>query len=120
MSNNHIEFGGHSVTHPILTNISAAQLDEEIAGSKREIEAHIGKEVLVFSYPNGQSSSQVRDAVIRAGYAYSTAYFAGVAHPSQGCYDLPRIAVETDFSFSLFKANLLFPDIMLRGARGLA
>jgi peptidoglycan/xylan/chitin deacetylase (PgdA/CDA1 family) len=116
LSNQRIEFGGHSITHPILTNISATQLEEEIAGSKRAIETHIQKEVLVFSYPNGQCSLAVQEAVQRAGYAYSTAYFAGVAHPSQGCYDLPRIAVETDFSFALFQANLLFPGIMLKGS----
>lgn len=115
MSKNGIEFGGHSVTHPILTNISAMQLNEEIAGSRCIIEKHIQKEVLVFSYPNGQSSPVVQEAVRCAGYSYSTAYFAGVAHPSQGNYSLPRIAVETDFSFALFQASLLFPHIMLKG-----
>lgn len=116
MSDNRIEFGGHSLTHPILTNISATQLDEEIAGSRQAIEAHINQEVLVFSFPNGQSSPVVQAAVERAGYAYSTAYFAGVAHPSKGRHGLPRIAVETDFSFAVFQANLLFPHIMLKGS----
>lgn len=115
MAAHHIEFGGHSVTHPILSNIDAAQLEMEIAGCKRQIETQLGREVLVFSYPNGQSSPAVQEAVQRAGYAYSTAYFAGVAYPSRGRYGLPRIAVETEFSFAIFQANLLFPSIMLRG-----
>ena len=115
MAAQRIEFGGHSVTHPILSNIGAPQLEHEIAGCKRAIETQLEGEVLVFSYPNGQSSPAVHDAVQRAGYAYSTAYYAGVAHPSLGRYGLPRIAVETEFSFAIFQANLLFPGIMLRG-----
>ena len=116
MAENGIEFGGHSLTHPILSNIDAAQLNHEIAGCKKEIEAQTGRDVLVFSFPNGQSNPTVHDAVQKAGYAFSTAYFAGVAHPSLGTYGLPRIAVETDFSFAIFQANLLFPSIMLRGS----
>ncbi len=115
MAQNGIEFGGHSVTHPILSNIGARQLETEIAECKREIEDHLGRETLVFSYPNGQSNPAVHKAVQRAGYAYSTAYSPGVAHPAAGSYSLPRIAVETDFSFAIFQANLLFPSIMLRG-----
>jgi peptidoglycan/xylan/chitin deacetylase (PgdA/CDA1 family) len=115
MAQNRIEFGGHSVTHPILSNIDSTQLEREIAGCKHDIETHLEREVLVFSYPNGQSSPTVHDAVQRAGYRFSTAYHAGVAHPSLGNYGLPRIAVETEFSFSIFQANLLFPSIMLRG-----
>ena len=116
MAANGIEFGGHSVTHPILSNIDAAQLNHEIADCKSEIEAQTGRAALAFSFPNGQSNPAVHDAVQNAGYAFSTAYFAGVAHPSLGTYGLPRIAVETDFSFAIFQSNLLFPNIMLRGS----
>ncbi|RME88354.1 MAG: polysaccharide deacetylase family protein [Anaerolineae bacterium] len=48
-----IEFGAHSVTHPILTRIPLAQAKEEIETSKRHIEEETGEPVLAFAYPNG-------------------------------------------------------------------
>jgi peptidoglycan/xylan/chitin deacetylase (PgdA/CDA1 family) len=110
-----IEFGGHSVTHPILSNVSAEQLCREVEGSKRDIETNLGAPPIVFSFPNGQSNPAVQDAVLQAGYPFSAAYFAGIANQQDGCHAMPRIPVETDFSFALFQANLLFPAITLRG-----
>lgn len=51
-----IEFGAHTVHHPILTRITSEQVREEIIGSKSRIEAEIGEPVLGFAYPNGQAS----------------------------------------------------------------
>ena len=51
-----IEFGAHTVHHPILTRIEPEQVREEIVGSKSRIEAEIGETVLGFAYPNGQAS----------------------------------------------------------------
>jgi peptidoglycan/xylan/chitin deacetylase (PgdA/CDA1 family) len=51
-----IEFGAHTMTHPILTRISLDEVRTEVAGSKSRIESEIGETVLSFAYPNGQSS----------------------------------------------------------------
>lgn len=51
-----IEFGAHTMHHPILTRISLAQVRAEVGGSKSRIEKELGEEVLSFAYPNGQSS----------------------------------------------------------------
>ena len=51
-----IEFGAHTMTHPILTRISLDEVRAEVAGSKSRIESEIGETVLSFAYPNGQSS----------------------------------------------------------------
>ena len=51
-----IEFGAHTVHHPILTNIPSEQAREEIVGSKHRIEEEVGGPVLGFAYPNGQAS----------------------------------------------------------------
>jgi peptidoglycan/xylan/chitin deacetylase (PgdA/CDA1 family) len=51
-----IEFGAHTMHHPILTRISLEQVREEVRGSKSRIEAELGEAVLGFAYPNGQSS----------------------------------------------------------------
>ncbi len=49
-----IEFGSHTVTHPILSHASDEEIDYEIAESKKEIECHVKKPVTAFAYPNGR------------------------------------------------------------------
>jgi peptidoglycan/xylan/chitin deacetylase (PgdA/CDA1 family) len=51
-----IEFGAHTVHHPILTRIASDQVREEVMGSKLRIEEEIREPVLGFAYPNGQAS----------------------------------------------------------------
>jgi len=50
------EIGSHTRTHARFSRISAdpARLEEEIAGSKREIEQHLGVECRTISWPIGQ------------------------------------------------------------------
>jgi peptidoglycan/xylan/chitin deacetylase (PgdA/CDA1 family) len=56
MNKGGIEFGAHTVHHPILTRISLDEVRAEVEGSKSRIEKEIGEAVLSFAYPNGQSS----------------------------------------------------------------
>ena len=56
MQKSGIEFGAHTMHHPILTRISLEQVREEVAGSKSRIEEELGERVLGFAYPNGQVS----------------------------------------------------------------
>jgi peptidoglycan/xylan/chitin deacetylase (PgdA/CDA1 family) len=51
-----IEFGAHTMHHPILTRILLDQVRAEVEGSKSRIEKELGEPVLSFAYPNGQSS----------------------------------------------------------------
>ena len=48
-----IEFGSHTVTHPILTRVDPEQARQEIGDSKKRIEQETGKPVLSVAYPNG-------------------------------------------------------------------
>ncbi|MFW6253359.1 MAG: polysaccharide deacetylase family protein [Chitinivibrionales bacterium] len=49
-----IEFGSHTVSHPILSHLTDEQIDQEVADSKREIETQIDTPVESFAYPNGR------------------------------------------------------------------
>lgn len=62
------EIGSHSMTHPILTECTSAQVDVEIERSKSELEAALGAEVTSFCYPNGSYDDRCLAAVARAGY----------------------------------------------------
>jgi peptidoglycan/xylan/chitin deacetylase (PgdA/CDA1 family) len=66
-----VGFGSHTSTHEILTTIPLAQAQEEIAGSRERIEQKLGKPCLLFAYPNGDCSDDVRKLVELAGYEFA-------------------------------------------------
>lgn len=115
MAQHGIEFGAHSISHPILTNVEHEQLKLEIRGSKRAVEEHLGGEALTFCYPAGQFNAAVQDEVRSAGFRFATAFHEAISHSKPDHFALPRIHVERDDSLSLFQSNLMFPSLMLRG-----
>ena len=59
----------HSQTHPRLTAISAAQLRQEVTGSRADIAANVGGKVSNhFAYPYGGYDAAVIAEVEAAGY----------------------------------------------------
>ena len=48
-----IDFGAHTVSHEILTNISLEEAENEIIGSKDIIEKYLDEAITFFAYPNG-------------------------------------------------------------------
>lgn len=73
-----IQFGAHTVTHPILSRVTPDRAREEIAESKRAIEEKLGEAVTLFAYPNGRPEdftdtnvSQVQTAGFRAALTTS-------------------------------------------------
>jgi peptidoglycan/xylan/chitin deacetylase (PgdA/CDA1 family) len=112
-----IEFGSHTMTHPILSNVSAAQLAREVSESKKMLEEELESESIAFSYPVGGRTSfneAVKEAVKQCGFRFAVSYREGVARKTSDPYALPRIHIETSHSLRLFRANLMYPKIMLR------
>lgn len=91
-----MDIGGHTVHHPILTQIPLAEAREEIVAGKQCLEQIIGREIRLFAYPNGvpgmdydrQHVALCRDAGFDA--AVSTAW--GAAAAGDDMFQLPRIA----------------------------
>jgi glycosyltransferase involved in cell wall biosynthesis/peptidoglycan/xylan/chitin deacetylase (PgdA/CDA1 family) len=54
-----IEFGAHSRTHADLTSLSPAALEEEVGGSRRELEDILGRSAPTFAYPFGYLNESV-------------------------------------------------------------
>ena len=48
-----IDFGGHTHTHPLLTELSLEEATEEISRAKKLLEEWTGKKSPLFAYPNG-------------------------------------------------------------------
>jgi peptidoglycan/xylan/chitin deacetylase (PgdA/CDA1 family) len=66
-----IDFGAHTVTHPMLRGLSAEEAEWEIRASKEEIERETGRPVAAFAYPYGTRREVDEQAVAiarRSGY----------------------------------------------------
>lgn len=68
MDAENVSIESHTVTHPILTNVTQSDLDFEMRASKTRLEENLGRRVNHFCYPNGTYDENVRRAAHGAGY----------------------------------------------------
>ena len=86
--------GGHTKTHPLLTNIANAdELRDEIVGGKKILEDHLRRSVTVFAYPYGDYNNAVASAVKEAGFRMARSTYRGVSHTPDDRYALKGILV---------------------------
>ena len=78
------EVDSHTLTHPDLTTVSAAQLWREVDRSRHVLQRLFHVPVDFFCYPAGAFDPQVEAAVRRAGYLAATSELPGPAEPAQG------------------------------------
>ncbi|HST20031.1 MAG TPA: polysaccharide deacetylase family protein [Blastocatellia bacterium] len=93
-----IEIGSHTVTHPILTNVSRAQLRSELVQSRERIESILKRKVDLFCYPNGDYNSEVTSEVERAGYRCAVTVEPGLNDAHSSPFALRRIAADSDLA----------------------
>jgi peptidoglycan/xylan/chitin deacetylase (PgdA/CDA1 family) len=62
------EIGSHTCSHPRLTTLEDARLDEELRGSMRECQDRLGRPCDSIAYPYGDHDRRVAEAAGRAGY----------------------------------------------------
>ena len=93
-----VTIGAHTVNHYTLSKLSPAEVKNEILGSRRALESHLGKQVLHFAYPYGgkeEAGNREFDLVKDCGFKTAvTARFAGIfpAH-QQHLECLPRVFI---------------------------
>lgn len=91
---NHMEIGGHTVTHPILSSVSDEQAAYEIAEGRARLEAITGSPVRVFAYPNGKPGQDYlpkhREMVRQQGFTAAVSTQWGVSTASSDPYQLHR------------------------------
>lgn len=108
-----MEVQSHTVTHRPLHTLSASDLAHELRDSRRELEERIGAPVDALAAPVGYPLDRFgpfAESIGAAGYALgfsngTGAAALGHAHPLQ----LPRVAVERDWSLARFRAELVAP-----------
>jgi peptidoglycan/xylan/chitin deacetylase (PgdA/CDA1 family) len=88
-----VEIGAHTLTHPRLTDLSAAEAAAEVAGARQLIEAKIEAPVASFAYPYGLFDDSVAEAVAAAGYHLACTTRPGFNRPGIDPLRLRRIEV---------------------------
>jgi peptidoglycan/xylan/chitin deacetylase (PgdA/CDA1 family) len=110
-----MEFGSHSVSHPILANIEdAAALRQELESSKRSLQRETGQAVTALSYPVGGRdavNAQVLTATKQAGYQLGFTYQTGLNKPLMvDPLLLKRLHIERYTTRHMFAASLEVPE----------
>lgn len=77
------EIGSHTRSHPHLTELDDDQLDEELRGSRADIEEALGAPCTSIAYPYGACDSRVGLAAARAGYRAGGGLLPGPLRASQ-------------------------------------
>jgi peptidoglycan/xylan/chitin deacetylase (PgdA/CDA1 family) len=88
-----ISIGSHTLTHPYLTRLDDQTAEREVAGSRDEIAAHIGKDVDFFCYPSGDVTARERALVAAAGYRAAVSVCPGGNRDARDRFALRRTEV---------------------------
>ncbi|HEX4465128.1 MAG TPA: polysaccharide deacetylase family protein [Solirubrobacterales bacterium] len=86
------ELAAHTIHHQDLTMLGAAELKEEVAGSRAILRREYGVPVKDFCYPAGQFDETVIAAVKAAGYTAATTEIPGEAS-REAPYELARFEI---------------------------
>lgn len=84
------ELGAHTRTHPPLTTLAPAAIEDEVAGSQDTIRGRTGQPVTAFAYPYGAVNAGVSE-IVRRHFAGAVTTRLGLVKRQCDPYYLPRI-----------------------------
>lgn len=88
-----MEFGGHTLNHPDLTNTNSVEARRQLARSKTILEEKLGHPIVAFSYPFGAHNPQIVAEIGAAGYRAAVILCCGYNQQSDLLLTLPRIRI---------------------------
>jgi peptidoglycan/xylan/chitin deacetylase (PgdA/CDA1 family) len=108
-----ITFGSHTMTHPVVSQLTGEQLEGELSESKRLLEQRIAGTASHFAFPFGRPADCGKAAVpvlARSGYRSAATTVEGTNAPGDNLYELRRtqVCLERSISMFAFKLNQLF------------
>ena len=105
-----MEIGGHTVNHPILSQVGDEIAANEIADGKAELEDMTQKEVTSFAYPNGRPEQDFQDKhatmAEQAGFKAAVTTERGMAYAGNHRFRLPRFT-SWDQSATMFLLRMM-------------
>ncbi len=118
-----MDIESHSRRHRVLQTLDPQALDDELAGSRRELEAQLGRPVQAIAYPVGRRISHlapIRQAVEAAGYKVGFTNMSGASRIWPGKlgkmiptdrFDVARFATDRTMSDAMFLTQIAVPRI---------
>jgi peptidoglycan/xylan/chitin deacetylase (PgdA/CDA1 family) len=109
MADEGIEFGSHTVSHPILSTLDTDHLEYELRESKRTLEDELQRECVTFAYPNGKAGDfgdREKQTLRANGYRVAFSLFGGINPSIADPFGVDRVNVTRGFYPALFDANL--------------
>jgi len=107
-----ISFGSHTVTHPVLSQITEDELVLEIDRSKERIESELGEEVVAFSYPfafpehERSHYKKLMKVLSGSGYKCGVSTRVGTTSKEDNIFCLRRLPVNSLDDSLFFKAKI--------------
>ena len=107
-----VHFGSHTVSHPVLQDLSMDLVESELRFSKASIEDALGQKVTGFAYPyafpqeDRAFSNRLVDRLRECGYETCVTTIIGRAHAAGEFLRLKRLPVNSCDDRDLFMAKL--------------
>lgn len=106
MSPRLVDFGSHTLTHPILTKLTHAEYKNEIINSKTTLEKILNRKVKFFCYPNGNYNQEIIE-IVSKHYTAAVSTEGDFINPHTNLFTLNRVSARADFDH--FKWSLVHP-----------
>lgn len=91
-----VTVGSHCLgPEPLVKIKSEDEVRRQIFDSRKILEQRLGREVVLFSYPEGMFNARIRQMVIEAGYKAAVATNPGRAYPNDDPFALKRLRVSS-------------------------
>lgn len=88
-----VTIGSHTRSHPLLTTLTDAQLQDEIVGSRQALERGLDRDVEFFCYPNG-ITTPTSIALVRQHYTAAVTIRSDFVRAADDLAQLPRISAD--------------------------
>ena len=115
MAGSGIDFGAHTLDHPILSHVGPEEARRQVRGSKERVESELDREVTLFAYPNGRAAdfNETTKTILREeGFSSAATTITGSNDDATDPLELRRVAMWGDDPY------LSFVRLALNRARG--
>ncbi len=123
-----MDIESHSRSHRVLQTLDDAGLESEIAGSRADLEAQLGRTVRAIAYPVGrrlgQGTERIRQKIVEAGYRIGLSNASGVnrilpkslrSMSKLDPLDIRRLSLDRSMSDAMFLTQIALPRMAYYG-----
>ncbi len=108
-----VGIGSQTKSHPHMHQISSEKIKTELDSSNQRFLSELGLRPNLFAYPYGEYNLAVIDWVKSTGFIAAFGQNSGIAHGSNGFFELPRFALNERYG-SLERLSLAIDGLPLR------